>query len=99
MLLRCHRVKHVFYMGRYRTRALKIVYSSIYCSKDLYQRVLNGKVSQAGMNRGFRLKDNEMVTYTQWRDAFTYFYPKRQGHMTANDFKTEKINNHNRQRR
>ena len=46
-------------------------------NKDLYQRVLNEKVSQAGMNRGFRLKDIEMVTYTQWRDAFTYFYPKR----------------------
>ena len=60
MLLRCHWVKHVFYTARYRARALKIVYSSIYYSKDLYQRVLNGKVSQAGMNRGFRLKDDEM---------------------------------------
>ncbi|XP_066264599.1 uncharacterized protein [Branchiostoma lanceolatum] len=43
-----------------------------------YLRVLETQKSGQGVNRGFRVKDNQMLTYTQTRDAFSYFYPKRQ---------------------
>ncbi|XP_066265252.1 uncharacterized protein [Branchiostoma lanceolatum] len=43
-----------------------------------YLRVLETQKSGQGVNRGFRVRDNQMLTYTQTRDAFSYFYPKRQ---------------------
>ena len=39
--------------------------------------VLLTKQDSAGVNRGFRVVNNTMYTYTQVRDAFSYFYPKR----------------------
>ena len=35
------------------------------------------KQNSAGVNRGFRVVNNTMYTYTQVRDAFSNFYPKR----------------------
>ncbi|KAI8484950.1 hypothetical protein Bbelb_373570 [Branchiostoma belcheri] len=43
-----------------------------------YLNVLETRENGKGMNRGFRVRDNQMFTYTQTRDAFSYFYPKRQ---------------------
>ncbi|XP_019633364.1 PREDICTED: uncharacterized protein LOC109476787 [Branchiostoma belcheri] len=43
-----------------------------------YLQVLETQKSGQGVNRGFRVRDNQMLTYTQTRDAFSYFYPKRQ---------------------
>ena len=46
-------------------------------NKDKYLNVLLTKQHSAGVNRGFRVVNNTMYTYTQVRDAFSYFYPKR----------------------
>ena len=35
------------------------------------------KQNSAGVNCGFRVVNNTMYTYTQVRDAFSNFYPKR----------------------
>ncbi|KAI8495466.1 hypothetical protein Bbelb_269210 [Branchiostoma belcheri] len=43
-----------------------------------YLQVLETQKSGQGVNRGFRVRNNQMLTYTQTRDAFSYFYPKRQ---------------------
>ena len=45
--------------------------------KDKYLTVLLTKQNSGGVNRGFRVVNNTMYTYTQVRDAFSYFYPKR----------------------
>ena len=45
--------------------------------KDKYLNVLLTKQNSGGVNRGFRVVNNTMYTYTQVRDAFSYFYPKR----------------------
>ena len=46
-------------------------------NKDKYLHVLLSKQNSAGVNRSFRVVNNTMYTYTQLRDAFSYFYPKR----------------------
>ena len=46
--------------------------------KDMYATVLETQNSISGTNRGFRLTDGNMWTYTQTRAAFTYFYVKRE---------------------
>ena len=46
-------------------------------NKEKYINVLLTKRSGPGTNRGFRVMNNSMYTYTQVRDAFSYFYPKR----------------------
>ena len=43
---------------------------------DKYLNVLLTKQNSAGVNRRFRTVNNTMFTYTQMRDAFSYFYPK-----------------------
>ena len=45
--------------------------------KDRYLNVLLTKQNSPGINRRFRVVNNSMYTYTQVRDAFSYFYPKR----------------------
>jgi len=45
--------------------------------KDKYLNVLFSKESESGVNKGFRVVNNEIYTYTQVRDGFSYFYPKR----------------------
>jgi hypothetical protein len=44
---------------------------------DNYKRVLDTETSGGGENAGFRIRDNDMWTYTQRKDALTYFYIKR----------------------
>ncbi len=46
-------------------------------NKDKYINVLLTKENGSGTNKGFRVMNNSMYTYTQVRDAFSYFYPKR----------------------
>ena len=46
-------------------------------NKEKYLNVLLTKQNSGGVNRGFRVVNNTMYTYTQVRDAFSYFYPKR----------------------
>ena len=46
-------------------------------NKEKYLNVLLTKQNSGGVNRGFRVVNNAMFTYTQVRDAFSYFYPKR----------------------
>ena len=46
-------------------------------NKDTYLRVLRSKVTGSAMNTGFRVRGNSVFTYTQAKDAFTYFYGKR----------------------
>ena len=47
-------------------------------NKDKYLQFLyKKKQNSSGVNRGFRVVNNTMYTYTQVRDAFSYFYPKR----------------------
>ena len=40
--------------------------------------VLQNQISQSGINKGFRAKNNTMYTYTQKRVGFNYFYCKQQ---------------------
>ena len=42
-----------------------------------YKRVLNTKENFRACNSGIRAKDQSMVTYRQYKNALTYFYPKR----------------------
>ena len=46
-------------------------------NKEKYLNVLLTKQNSGGVNRGFRVVNNNMYTFTQVRDAFSYFYPKR----------------------
>ena len=46
-------------------------------NKEMFLNVLRSGKSVSGINRGFRVKDNAIFTYTQSRTGFTYFYPKR----------------------
>ena len=45
--------------------------------KDKYFNVLLSKESSEGVNKGFRVVGNNMYTYNQVRQSFSYFYPKR----------------------
>ena len=45
--------------------------------RDTYLNVLKNKESGTGVNKGFRVKDNQMMTYTQTRAGLSYLYPKR----------------------
>jgi len=45
--------------------------------KDRYLDVLKTKQSQSGENRGFRVVESKVFTYSQHREGFSYFYPKR----------------------
>ena len=42
-----------------------------------YEHVLNTKESFRACNSGIRSKDQTMATYKQYKNALTYFYPKR----------------------
>ena len=46
-------------------------------NKDKYLNVLLTKQSSAGLDKAFRVVDNSIYSYTQVRDGFAYFYPKR----------------------
>ncbi len=46
-------------------------------TKEKFLTVLTSQNSGHGTNRGFRSLNNQVFTYTQVRDALTYFYPKR----------------------
>lgn len=46
-------------------------------NKEKYLNVLLSKQNSSGINKGFRVVNNTMHTYTQVRDGFSYFYPKR----------------------
>jgi len=48
--------------------------------KDNFMQVLQTKKPGSGTNRGFRTLGTAMVTYTQKKDALSYFYPKRVVH-------------------
>jgi hypothetical protein len=43
-----------------------------------YKKVLDTQEKEDGENTGFRLKNNNIYTYTQIRSGFTYFYCKRE---------------------
>ena len=45
--------------------------------KEAFLEVLNTQKTGGGFNTGFRFHENKMRTYTQRRDALSYFYPKR----------------------
>ena len=45
--------------------------------KDTYLSVLRSKATGSATNRGFRVRGNSVFTYTQAKNAFTYFYGKR----------------------
>ena len=42
-----------------------------------YEHVLNTKENFIACNSGIRAKDQTMATYKQYKNALTYFYPKR----------------------
>ena len=46
-------------------------------NKDNYLNALLTKQISAGLNKGFRVVNKSMYSYTQVRDGFAYFYPKR----------------------
>ena len=46
-------------------------------TKDKFLEVLETRQASGGLNMGFRVRDNQVWTYTQQRDALSYFYPKR----------------------
>ncbi|XP_063966739.1 uncharacterized protein LOC135156886 [Lytechinus pictus] len=46
-------------------------------TKDVYLNVLRSQVAGRGVNKGFRVVQNGISTYSQIKHAFTYFYPKR----------------------
>ena len=41
-----------------------------------YEHVLTAKQNFRACNQGVRAKDESMVTYKQYKNALTYFYPK-----------------------
>jgi len=45
--------------------------------KEHYLNVLTSRQSGQGVNRGFRVVDNHILTYEQVRSGLSYFYPKR----------------------
>ena len=45
-----------------------------------YRSVLTTQKRLMGMNMGFRAGDGRVYTYTQHKQALTYFYPKRRVH-------------------
>ena len=47
-------------------------------NKDKYLKVLMTGQPESGKNRGFRVVNNKVLTYSQFRLGFSYFYPKRQ---------------------
>ncbi len=46
-------------------------------TRKTYLDVLENKESGCGTNRGFRVRDNQVLTYTQTRAGLSYLYPKR----------------------
>lgn len=48
--------------------------------KDKYLGVLRSKKSVVGTNKGFQMRKNKMVTYSQLRTGLSYFYGKRVVH-------------------
>ena len=46
-------------------------------TKDQYLDVLLSRQSGSGINRGFRVVENRVMTYEQVRAGLSYFYPKR----------------------
>ena len=44
---------------------------------DMYKRVMHTKITESKTNRGIRLKQNVLHSYSQSKASFTYFYPKR----------------------
>ena len=42
-----------------------------------FRHVLKSRKAQSGQNRGFRVRNNSIYTYTQKRRGFSYFYCKR----------------------
>ena len=46
-------------------------------NRERYLNVLKDQQTGSGVNVGFRMKDNQMHTYRQERDALSYLYPKR----------------------
>ncbi len=44
---------------------------------DLYKSVLSTENPRSGLNKGFRVRNNTMYSYTQRRCGFSYFYCKR----------------------
>ena len=44
---------------------------------EKYKRVLVQQSTESAINRGFRVVNNQVLTYKQERSAFSYFYPKR----------------------
>ena len=42
-----------------------------------YEHVLKTKENFRACNSGIRAKDQSMVTYKQYKNALTYYYPKR----------------------
>ncbi len=43
-----------------------------------FREVLETQTTKAGVNKGFRAKDNTMFTYSQVRNGFSYYYVKRE---------------------
>jgi hypothetical protein len=50
---------------------------SVKAPMTAFRQVLKTGMSQSGHNRGFRVRNNAVFTYTQERRGFTYFYCKR----------------------
>ena len=46
-------------------------------TKDKYHNVLKTGKTDCGENHGFRVMNNRVLTYAQFRDGFSYFYLKR----------------------
>ena len=46
-------------------------------TKERYLNVLQSMTGSSGLNRGFRVRNNEIWTYIQEKNAISYFYPKR----------------------
>ena len=46
-------------------------------TKDTYLNVIQTKTTGHATNRRFRVRENKVCTYTQAKNAFTYFYGKR----------------------
>ena len=60
---------------KYNTKGLSKRHNVI--DKDTFLRVLTNRRSGGGCNRGFRVRNSSVMTYTQERAALTYVYGKR----------------------
>ena len=77
MIALCSKTYIIDNEGQYKVSCKGVNKNSVSDPVGIMTKVLQDRVSQSYVNRGFRAKDNTMFTYSQQRVGFNYFYCKR----------------------